>query len=226
MPFSPRVQFDRQKSAIIRLFNRGVFDPSAEDIAEEYYGDFPYGEGDIDDIRKRLVKFRKAIEEDHNGTYPTCLLSKTYYRAFRSLIPRVGPIDWTAAFGFPSGTDDLDRAIYRCVVSRGNVSYGLWLNRRDMDEDKIFEAAQEHRLVSGVPAVKNAVKDLAHSYLRGSSRTDTLQDNQATVQGEIELSASMRKRISARVTRERKSRARKDLKQKSLFSPSVKKGSA
>lgn len=123
------------------LFERGVTDPSAKEIAEAHFPGKALAGEIIESVRKRLNRIRDVLEEDLQ--HPVCLLSKTYYVAFR---------------GHPPETDAGGR---RCIpVGYGKVAMGIW--RQSGEDDRIWQAMVSQNLNAGAGKVgKSANRTLA-----------------------------------------------------------------
>jgi len=68
--------------AVVSLVNSDNTDPSAEEIAQKYYGRKTLGDGALDDVRKKLPKIRKSLERDY-GLQAT-LVNGRYYERYRN----------------------------------------------------------------------------------------------------------------------------------------------
>lgn len=98
------------------LFEAGVKDPSATEIAEAYFPEKVLGGETIEGVRKRLSQIRDFLEENY-PEFPVCLVSQTYYVRFRDNPPKtvadarkclpVGHAVKKAGIRWQSGEDDL-----------------------------------------------------------------------------------------------------------------------
>ncbi len=99
-----------------QLFEKGVTDPSAAEIAEAYFPEKVLGGETIEGVRKRLSQIRDFLEENFSE-FPICLVSETYYIRFRDNPPTtvadarrclpVGHAIKKAGIRRQSGEDDL-----------------------------------------------------------------------------------------------------------------------
>ena len=99
-----------------QLFEAGITDPSAAEIAEAYFPEKVLGGETIEGVRKRLSQIRDFLEENYSE-FPICLVSPTYYIRFRDNPPTtvadarrclpVGHAVKKAGVRLQSGEDDL-----------------------------------------------------------------------------------------------------------------------
>jgi len=64
-----------------QFFLDGVMDPSAEEIAEEYYGELLIGEEVVQGIAARMKQIREVLEENYDFAIVT--VNKLYYKKYR-----------------------------------------------------------------------------------------------------------------------------------------------
>jgi hypothetical protein len=83
---SDRQYINDLAKTVNELFFDDVYAPNAEQIARAYYGeDKVIVDAVVDDVRRRLGRVRRALEQDGHETAP---LSETYYRRFRRNPPK------------------------------------------------------------------------------------------------------------------------------------------
>ena len=130
------------------LFEAGVTDPSAAQIAAAYYGeDKLLGGETIDGVRKRLSQIRAFLEENY-PEFPICLVSETYYVRFRDNPPTtvadarrclpVGHAIKKAGIRWQSGEDDL---IWQEAIRLGFASGA---GRMKKEADRALGAYESH----------------------------------------------------------------------------------
>ena len=118
------------------LFDQGINDPSAEEIAMEYFPGKILGGEVIEGIRKRLHKIREVLETSYEES--VCLLGATYYARFR---------------GKPIET--LEDA--RKCLPLGNMKRAEGIYRQQGVDDLIWRAALELGASQGAAKVKRAL---------------------------------------------------------------------
>src|SRR4051794_7820835 len=132
-----------------KLFESGVTDPSATEIAEAHFEGKALVGDIVESVRKRLHKVRTVLVEDYDQ--PVYLLSRTYYNRFRSNPPenesdarRCIPLGYgKPTQGIRLQTDGDDDLIYQAAVAQG-LSMGAGLARRGTN--RVIGAVEDERL--------------------------------------------------------------------------------
>ena len=158
------------------LFARGLLDPSAQEIAEEFFGELPLG-GDIHEaVRKKLPRIRTYIEEFY-PEYPVILLSETYYVRYR---------------GRTISTVD---EVHRCLpVGQGKTGHGLYVPGGG--DDPLYEEWMKMSAAKGAGMVRNTTNRTTNAFSQGRlgaesggrvlhSVADNLQPSQPEIVAEL-----------------------------------------
>jgi hypothetical protein len=125
-------------ATVVRMFNDGLQDPSADEIAEEHFPDKALGGEIADGIRKRFLKIRDIVEEQYE--IPCALVTETYYTVYRHR-----PLETMTV-----------RDAYRCIPGGyHNPRYGI--RKQQGDDDLIWRATVERNLISAAGKEKKSV---------------------------------------------------------------------
>ena len=73
------------ENTIRRMFHRGTLDPSAEEIAKEYFKGMTLNNEIVESIRRRLPRIKRTLVRRYGD--PVYLVSETYYEEFRKEPP-------------------------------------------------------------------------------------------------------------------------------------------
>jgi hypothetical protein len=112
---------------VVGLFNSGVPDPSAEEIAENHFPERALGGEIVEGIRKRLVRVQRHVEDVYE--LPVCLVTQRYYAIYRE----TPPVTMKEA--------------HSCIPGgRHNHSFGI--RKQNGDGDLIWQATIERDLLS------------------------------------------------------------------------------
>src|SRR5215471_6800695 len=138
---------DALAEAAVALFARGLLDPSAQEIAEEYFGELPIG-GDVHEVvRKKLTKIRNYIEGFY-PEYPVILVSEIYYVRYR---------------GRSISTVD---EVHRCLpIGNGKTGHGLYVPGGG--DDPLFEEWQKLSAAKGAGMVRNTTDRTTNAFSQG-----------------------------------------------------------
>lgn len=130
------------------LFIKGVRDPNALEIMQEYLPGKILGGEVAEGVRKRLHKIKSVLEEDYG--LPVCLLSSTYYTRFRRkaianredarLCLPIGNAKRAEGIYLQSGTDDL---IWQAAVEVTGNSGAAKVKKTI---DRVLKAVENGRL--------------------------------------------------------------------------------
>ncbi len=177
-----------------KLFEKGVSDPSADEIAEEHFPERALGGEIVEGIRKRLAKIRDVLENELG--HPVYLLSNTYYLRYRHEPPTT------------------EAEARRCLpLGQGVRPVGIRL-QTEGDSDLIWQAMVKQNLDSGAGKVKKSVdrtleawqenrleKPRAAAILEGAARR--------ALPSKPELAQEVRGALPAKGTRRRGKRRRR-----------------
>jgi hypothetical protein len=120
-----------------KLFEGGITNPTAEDIAEANFPGRALGGEIAEGVRKRLHQIRDVLFEDYD--YLVCLLSRKYYIKHESKEP-------------PANLSEARKCI---PVGAGVKTVGIHLFSGD--DDLIWQAAVQHNLATGGGKFKKSV---------------------------------------------------------------------
>ena len=171
---------DALAEAAVALFATGLLDPSAQEIAEQYFGELPIG-GDVHEVvRKKLTKIRNYVEEFY-PEYPVILVSEIYYVRYR---------------GRTIATVD---EVHRCLpIGNGKTGHGLYVPGGG--DDPLFEEWQKLNAAKGAGMVRNTTNRTTNAFSQGrigaesggrvlTSVADRLQPDQPEIV--VELSSAI-----------------------------------
>jgi hypothetical protein len=129
------------------MFDEGITDPSAEEIAERYANGRAVSPRLVGDIRQSLRRLRVILESEYNR--PVSLVNDTYYSDFRhSLL--------------------MDDATAKQCVARGNGNGAAGLRLRTGDDDLIYQATLEVNYASGTGKIKKNSNRLLDATANGN----------------------------------------------------------
>lgn len=125
-------------ATVNRLFDEGVTDPSADEIAEAHFPDQPLGREIAFGIRQRLIKIRNIVEDVYST--PCALVTETYYALYRHT-----PMEGLSM-----------KQAYQCIPGGyGKERQGI--RKQQGDDDLIWRATVERNLISAAGKEKKSV---------------------------------------------------------------------
>ena len=144
-------------TTVVRLFNEGLQDPSADEIAEAHFPDKALGGEIADGIRKRFLKIRDIVEEQYE--IPCALVTETYYTVYRHR---------------PSETMTI-RDAYRCIPGGyHNPRFGI--RKQQGDDDLIWRATVERNLISAAGKEKKSVDRVLTAVASGDVSSENARE--------------------------------------------------
>lgn len=167
MPAAQVVRNDvrRTAEAVLRLFERGRIDPSAAEIAREYYGDqIVISEGEVRAVQHRLLRIVRLFEQEQS--FHVYALSSYYYEDLPGKRPKQPETEDQArrclllgrgvrAVGLHKVVDPKDPIWRACIDQQGKSSAGsvkkLVTQVRGLQEDELEEHQRRFLARSGIP---------------------------------------------------------------------------
>jgi predicted PilT family ATPase len=132
-------QLHAAATATKRLFQRGIYGPKVEEIAEEAHGGlWPIGPEEIDWIKKHISQIKSILEEDDLAV---TLVNKDYYGKYRRRVPAT-----------------IEAAMI-VMPKRGSFS-AAGIHLSVSEDDTIFLASQQRTGDIGVGSIRKVSKNL------------------------------------------------------------------